>query len=104
MDTYHGIPYVSDRPHAVGFESPMCHYPTLCLPPSLPVPLPHPPLHFPHTSYCPTDGSNMSFVASPAQHHSLQENIKHSLLSDIYFFFFFKKKKYRWHIANLHCD
>lgn len=82
-DTYHGIPCVSDRPHAVGFEFPMHHCPTLHLLPRLLAPHPH--LHFLHTSYCPADGSNTSFVASPAQHHNLRKNRKCSLLSEVFF-------------------
>lgn len=91
-DTYHEIPCVSDRPHAVEFESPTHHCPALHLLPPLPAPLPLPRPHFLHTSYCPADDSNTSCVATPAQHHSLTENRKHSLLSEV-FFVIWKKKK-----------
>lgn len=98
-NTYHGIPCASDRPHAVGFESPMHHCPTLHWVPSLPALLPHP--HLLHTSYCPAGGSNTSFVASPAQRHNLMENRKHYPLSED---FFVMVKSNGWHITNLYYE
>lgn len=89
-DTCHGIPCVSDRPHAVGFESPTHHCPARHLLPPPPAPRPRP--RFLHTSYCPADDSNTSFVATPTQHHNLRENRKHSLLRDV--FFVTRKKKH----------
>lgn len=76
----------------MGFESPTHHCPALRLLPLLPAPLLHPRPHFLHTSYCPADGSNMSFVTSPGQHHNLRENINHSLFVEV--FFVIEKKKY----------